>query len=169
MSNLQPIKIDSLLLDLFQELRQAGMALTLEQYDLLRKAITLGYGLGGWQDIKRVCRLLWVKPCPNYDINIFDRTFESYIQQHDRKIPVETEPTPQQKTTSTSSVKPPSNLPQIPPRKWKFPSNQTTNEVKVPVALKTSSPLTKFEDTRNNFHLNPTDFPIKLPKPFGLK
>ena len=30
------------------------------------------------------------------------------------------------------------------------------------MALKTSSPLTKFEDARNNFHLNPTDYPIKL-------
>ena len=163
MSNLQPIKIDSLLLDLFQELRKAGMALTLEQYELLRKAITLGYGLGGWQDIKRVCRLLWVKPCPNYDINIFDRTFESYIQQHHEKIPVETEaPSTEENITSSSSVKPPPNLPQIPPRKWKSQSFQTTNEVKVPVALKTSSPLTKFEDARNNFHLNPTDYPIKL-------
>ncbi len=165
MSNSQLIKIDSLLLDIFQELRKAGMALTLEQYELLRKAITLGYGLGGWQDIKRVCRLLWVKPCPNYDISIFERTFESYIQQHHHKISVETEPIPQQNTTSTSSVKPPSNLPQIPPRKWKSPSTQTTNttnEVKVPVALKTSSPLTKFEDARNDFHLIPQDFPIKL-------
>lgn len=37
MSSSQSVVLDSLLLDLFQELRKAGMALTLEQYELLQK------------------------------------------------------------------------------------------------------------------------------------
>lgn len=89
MNNSSSVVLDSLLLDLFQELRKAGMALTLEQYELLRQAVTQGYGLGGWQDIKRVCRLLWVKPSADYDANIFDRTFEHYIKQHHDKMPVQ--------------------------------------------------------------------------------
>ncbi|MDJ0798284.1 MAG: hypothetical protein QNJ51_15940 [Calothrix sp. MO_167.B12] len=153
--------LDSLLLDLFQELRTAGMALTLEQYELLRQAIAQGYGLGGWEDIKRVCRLLWVKPSPNYDASVFERIFDNYIQQHHAKMP--TPPTPKAtKTSSTDSVKPPANLPKIPPRRRQSPSNQTTGEVQVPVAMQNPSTSTNFEDARKNFHFIPTDFPIKL-------
>ena len=92
------------------------MALTLEQYNLLQQAVACGYGLGGWEDIKRVCRLLWVTTCDNYDINIFNRTFDDYIQQHHNKMPVKptNQETQQQKDTTTTS-KPPANLPQLPP------------------------------------------------------
>lgn len=163
MSNSQPVVLDSLLLDLFQELRKAGMALTLEQYELLQKAVASGYGLGGWQDIKRVCRLLWVKPCDNYDASIFNRIFDSYIQQHHIKMLVETETKP---SKNTSAIKISPNLPQIPPRKKGTPSTQPKDEIKgevqVPVAVKTSSISPSFENTRNNFYLNPKDFPIQL-------
>lgn len=163
MSNSQSIKIDSLLLDLFQELRKAGMALTLEQYNLLQQAVARGYGLGGWEDIKRVCRLLWVKPCDNYDINIFDRTFESYVRQHHNKMPIESvkkEPQSPQKTPS--AFKTSANLPKIPPRKQKSPSTEKPGEVKVPVAMQTSAASPKFENTRNKFKLVAKDFPIQL-------
>ena len=152
---------ESLLLDLFGKLREAGMALTIEQYDLLQKAIEKGYGLGGWEDLKRVCRLLWVKPCNNYDIDIFERTFENYIQQHYSKRPRETKPKPSEKTVDSSSVKPSSNLPQIPPRKWQSPSTQEIGKVETPTAVKTDSNLHK-EVKASNFVLTPKDFPIKL-------
>jgi hypothetical protein len=58
-------------LALFHHLRAAGMMLTPEQYDLLRQAIAYGYGIGTWDDLRRLCRLLWVKPSPNYDAEIF--------------------------------------------------------------------------------------------------
>ena len=160
MSDSQSIKIDSLLLDLFQELRKAGMALTLEQYHLLQQAVERGYGLGGWEDIKRVCRLLWVKPCDNYDINIFERTFESYVRQHHTKMPVE--PANQEAQPPKKTPSPIANLPQIPPRKQKLPSTDKPGEAKVPVAMQTSAASPRFENTRNNFHLSPTDFPIQL-------
>jgi hypothetical protein len=157
MSSSQSVLIDSLLLDLFQKLREAGMTLTLEQYDLLRQAVAQGYGLGGWQDIKRVCRLLWVKSCAGDDANIFDRTFDRYIQQHRDKMPVKPDeplPEPTQKT-------PPSNLPQIPPRK-RSPSTQKPGELQVPVAVQSKPASFTFQNTRNDFHVTPTDFPIQL-------
>ncbi|MDF5719782.1 MAG: hypothetical protein PUP91_04685 [Rhizonema sp. PD37] len=188
MSILQSILLDSLLLNLFQKLRDAGMALTLEQYDLLRQAVTQGYGLGGWQDLRRVCRLLWVKPCANYDASIFDRTFDDYIQHHHAKMPVKPDQTPLENTPSSTktpqnlplssdseatktpqnlsissgATQPPQNLPQIPPRGREVPSTQTTGEVQVPVAIQTSSTSSSFENTKNNFHFSPTDFPIQL-------
>jgi uncharacterized protein len=161
MDNPQNVNIDSLLLDLFQKLRQAGMALTLEQYELLRQAVNKGYGLGGWEDIKRVCRLLWVKPSANYDARIFDRVFEDYIQQHHAKMPVETEPTPKNTPPISPDEKTTLNLPKIPPRKKPknagMPSNKAGGEKEVPIAVKTSS-----TDTSNNFNFTPKDFPMNL-------
>ncbi|MFH7029849.1 MAG: hypothetical protein ACHBN1_31920 [Heteroscytonema crispum UTEX LB 1556] len=157
MSNSQSVSLDSLLLDLFQELRKAGMALTLEQYELLLKAVDQGYGLGGWQDIKRICRLLWVKPCAKYDAKIFDRTFDRYIQQHHNKMPVQ----PHDPVENTPQLKPPSNLPQIPPRR-KSSSTQKPSEVQVPVAIQSKLDPSEFKNARNDFHVNPTNFPIQL-------
>lgn len=171
MNNSSSVVLDSLLLDLFQELRKAGMALTLEQYELLRQAVTQGYGLGGWQDIKRVCRLLWVKPSADYDANIFDRTFEHYIKQHHDKMPVQShESVPSEgKDEPPPPIKPPSNLPQIPPRR-KSPSTKKQDEVQVLTAVQTGTTLkptpvsTPFEEAKKakEFHFQPTDFPIKL-------
>lgn len=160
MSITQPILLDSLLLDLFEKLREAGMALTLEQYDLLRQAVSQGYGLGGWEDLKRVCRLLWVKPCANYDGGIFDRTFNRYVRQHHARMPVTPEPKPPEKTLSPRQTS--QNLPQIPPRRRGVPSTQTSGEVQVSVAFQTSQTSPSFENARNNFRLSPTDFPIQL-------
>lgn len=161
MSSSQSVLIDSLLLDLFQKLREAGMTLTLEQYDLLRQALAQGYGLGGWQDIKRVCRLLWVKSCAGDDANIFDRTFDRYIQQHHNKMPVQPDEPVPESAQKTPPPKPPSNLPQIPPR-IKTPSTQKPGEVKVPVAIQTKPASISFEDAKKDFHVTPTDFPIQL-------
>lgn len=153
--------LDSLLFDLFQKLRDAGMDLTPEQYELLRQAVNQGYGLGGWQDLKRICRLLWVKPCANYDGKLFDNTFDSYVQQHHAKMPVKpSKPSEPKPIETTLPKQPSSNLPQIPPRRK--PSTQQPGEIQVPVAFQTSPTSTKFQDARDNFRLIPSDFPIQL-------
>ena len=168
----QPILLDSLLLDLFQELRRAGMDLTLEQYGLLKKAVGRGYGLGGWDDIKSVCRLLWVKPCANYDASIFDRTFDSFvklcIEKHRIETPVKVQPKQLEDISPSVLTKPFPNLPQIPPRKRRIPSTEEKGKTQVPTALQTSSPYSYFEDKsnkfneKNKFDLNLKNFPIQL-------
>ncbi len=160
MSRPQPVILDSLLFDLFQTLRKSGMELTLEQYDLLRQAVDQGYGLGGWQDLKRVCRLLWVKPCANYDDKLFDRTFDDYVQQHHARMPVKRDGSSTHKIEKTPSTQPSDNLPRIPPRQ--SPSNQSTGDVQVPVAIQTQPVSQPFQDARTSFHLRPIDFPIQL-------
>ena len=154
---------ESLLLDLFDKLRDAGMAITLEQYELLQKAIEKGYGLGGWEDLKKVCRLLWVKPCPNYDLDVFNQAFDDYYNQHLAKISLEPELKEPQDTppTAVDPVKPPPNLPQIPPRKWQSLSTQEIGKVETPTAIKSDSNLHQ-EVKAPNFVLTPQDFPIKL-------
>jgi uncharacterized protein len=70
------------LLGLFRRLRQVGMLLTIDQYELLRQAMEQGYGLAGWDDLRETCRMLWVKPSVNYDAECFEVEFERYKQQH---------------------------------------------------------------------------------------
>ncbi|RUT06441.1 hypothetical protein DSM106972_026980 [Dulcicalothrix desertica PCC 7102] len=166
------VQIDSLLLNLFQELRKAGMALTLEQYELLQKAVAQGYGLGGWEDLKRVCRLLWVKPSANYDGDTFERAFDAFkkdnIRQHGAKMDREPEEKPPE---DPPPIVKPTALPQIPPRrtpkKTGTPSATASDEnnTEVPTAVKTNSnPLEKgfTKDTSKEYILTPKNFPIKL-------
>jgi uncharacterized protein with von Willebrand factor type A (vWA) domain len=165
MNNSDLTSLDSLLLDLFQEMRKAGMALTLEQYELLREAVTQGYGLGEWDDIKRICRLLWVKPCANYDGDIFNRAFEQYKNKYISELKESVSPV---KDQFEPKPKPPLNLPKIPPRiktitppqRDQIQENkpQQPDEREIPDAVKT----TIFKDAKQNFYLTPTGFPIKL-------
>ena len=74
------------LLDLFQQSRKAGMKLTFEQYDLLRQALEVGDGLADWEDLRDVCRMLWVKPSLNYDAEIFEQVFDQYQADYQRQI-----------------------------------------------------------------------------------
>jgi uncharacterized protein len=64
--------------DLFQQLRQAGMNLTIEDYDQLRKSIASDFGLADWQDLQDICQFLWVKPSLYYDMQVFEREFAKY-------------------------------------------------------------------------------------------
>jgi uncharacterized protein with von Willebrand factor type A (vWA) domain len=75
-------------LDLFTELRQAGMQLTLKHYDLLQRSLWRGAG-ASWADLQRVCQILWVKPSENYDRQVFDRVFQNYRQASQKAVVTE--------------------------------------------------------------------------------
>jgi uncharacterized protein len=149
-------------LDLFHHLRDAGMPLTPEQYDLLRQALDQGYGLNGWEDLRRLCRLLWVKPCLSYDSDLFERTFDRYRQQLHRQWQSELEPSDPLPTKSQTPADAPT-LPTVPPRR--MPAQPAKNEGQAPVAVKTSPPQ---YDTAGDgssepgFHLMPTQMPVQL-------
>ncbi|WP_309734642.1 hypothetical protein [Chamaesiphon sp. OTE_75_metabat_556] len=105
------------MLDLFQQLRDAGMKLTLQDYELLRQSLGDDYEATNWEDLRDICRLLWVKPSLNYDRDIFDREFDRYQaakeQEFDRWLG-------NQQPETNSGQTPSINfgvLPQIPPRK----------------------------------------------------
>jgi uncharacterized protein len=105
------------MLDLFQQLRDAGMKLTVQDYELLRQAVGENYELTDWENLRDICRLLWVKPSLNYDREIFDREFDRYQaakeQEFDRWLAsLQLEPDSAKNTPINFGV-----LPQIPPRK----------------------------------------------------
>jgi uncharacterized protein len=105
------------MLDLFQQLRDAGMKLTVQDYELLRQAVGDDYELTNWDNLRDICRLLWVKPSLNYDREIFDREFDRYHtakeQEFDRWLGTQQPETDPGQTPSINF----GVLPQIPPRK----------------------------------------------------
>ncbi len=74
------------MLDLFQQLRDAGMKLTFQDYELCRQALGDDYKPTDWEDLRDVCRLLWVKPSLNYDREIFEREFDRYQAEKEREF-----------------------------------------------------------------------------------
>jgi uncharacterized protein with von Willebrand factor type A (vWA) domain len=146
------------LLPLFQQLRQAGMKLTPEQYDLLQQALEQGHGLSGWEDLKRVCRLLWVKPSLNYDRDLFEQTFDRYVQDHQRQFQAATTPQPSASTTATRTGSQPT-LPQVPPRR--MPATQAAGERQAPIAIQTA-PAALRQATKTSWVITPTALPLSL-------
>ncbi len=122
------------LLDLFQTMRREGMKLTPEQYDLLQQALQQGHGLSGWDDLKRVCRMLWVKPSPNYDRDLFEQTFDRYVEAHQRQFQAYLFPAPTASTPKPLTLPQPAQ-PQVPPRR--MPNTQESGETQSPIAIKT--------------------------------
>ncbi|MBE7385776.1 MAG: hypothetical protein F6J95_030845 [Leptolyngbya sp. SIO1E4] len=164
---LQPYP-DGLLQAMFEALREAGLELTLDQYSLLRRAVLLGYG-GGWDDLKRLCRLLWVKPSSHYDGDVFDRAFDAFVEQH-QLVPVRDDLSPQSELIEPPLVsEPPSesaldptmserSLPQVPPRKTT--SQQSDDAGKVPTAFKSSDSVPHIP-SQYAFKLRPTSLPLQ--------
>jgi uncharacterized protein len=72
------------MLDLFQQMRSAGLKLTIEQYEWLRTALAEGAVLNDWEDLRDLCRSLWVRPSLDYDGNVFDREFNRYRNRYQK-------------------------------------------------------------------------------------
>ena len=49
------------LLTLFTQLRKAGLSLRIDEYYLALDALKKGFGVANYEDLKSVCRAIWVK------------------------------------------------------------------------------------------------------------
>ena len=67
-------------LELVERLREAGFDLTPQQYAQFRQAMLQGFGTRSIDDVRRLCRLLWVKPSSNYDAKTFERVFDQFLE-----------------------------------------------------------------------------------------
>ena len=86
---------DMPLFELFNQLRQAGFPLGIEEYELLLRALQVGFGLSDDEisqsdriqadlnALKRLCQTLWVKSLE--DIPLFDHHFKQCIQSKRNK------------------------------------------------------------------------------------
>ena len=170
LSTMQPTPMTNLafpFLDLFQQLQKAGMTLSPEQYDLLRQSIGQGFGLENWtqnwDDLRQVCRVLWVKPSRNYDGQIFERVFDQYVRQTRQAIRVQQQSTKtDQGTAPPTPPDPPQSTrqwPRVPPRKTSHPETTTVAEETVPTAFKIGvEGLPQVDDPR--FKVTPSQMPL---------
>jgi uncharacterized protein len=142
--------------DLFLHLKAAGMALAPEQYDLLQRSLEQGYGIKGWEDLRRICRLLWVKPCPSLERDLFDVAFDRYVQKLRTEWQSELEPP---ETRSDLPVLDSPVLPLVPPRRM---PDARSSPAQAPVALKTAPPALGRTQANPRFHLVPTQQPVSL-------
>lgn len=150
-------------LDLFQQLQQAGMQLSPEQYDLLRQALGEGLGLANWDghnwdDLGQVCRVLWVKPSRNYDGQVFDRVFNQYVSQKRQEIQALQRPKRDSTASLPSASVPTRRWPQVPPRKMPT-STPAPAAAQTPIAVKTGLAGLPEVDERG-LSLTPSQMPL---------
>jgi uncharacterized protein len=146
--------------DLFEYLRPK-MQLTLDQYDLLKESLWVGYGATSWDDLQRVCALLWVKP--SYDDSqqkLFDREFIAY---RTKSIDLGAKIVPEQE--KDTEKKPPEKalallLPTLPKRL--VPDMDKPSSIQAATGIKI--PPTAKQKTAKNLKFPPADLPISLPK-----
>lgn len=162
-------------LDLFEAMQQAmqppnaplgSVPLGLEQYDLLYQALAQGFGLASWdgesliswENLRRICRLLWVKPLPSYEaaLAVFDQTFDRYVETHQGALIA---PEPQPQPPPSQELAP--NYPKIPPRRGWEPKPQEPSPVKAAAAVKTATDRLR-SGKSDAFRLVPQDLPLTL-------
>lgn len=150
--------LDIFLLDLFEAVRQQELVLTFQQYELLRKAVDLGFGLGGWDDLKGICQILWVKPNPPDSLAKFESGFASFQRANEAEL---RPPLIPERPPALPAPQLPPQLPKIPPRLMPEPAAQS--EHKVPVAAKTfEMPPQSARGQKGGFTLSPAQLPLKL-------
>lgn len=146
------------LFNLFMVMREeAGLPLTIDQYDLLLTALKGGFGVASREDLKQICRLLWVKSKSLLQEKQFEQCFDGYFQKYDRESKVVKEkPAP----TSKDNVKREEPTDTVEPEKTEPPNTPDTTvkpPPQVPIALK-GKLLPKNQN--NLYKLIPNDFPV---------
>jgi uncharacterized protein len=142
------------LLDLFKLLR-SPLGLTIEQYYLLRSALSAGFGWNNWAELRRICRLVWLKTSVEEEptiIRTFDLIFDRWqaaCQQaaRDRFVKIELvqpENPPQLMLGTLPSSPPPRRKAELPKPEQllKKTPNPTQSGNDTPIAVK---------DTNNSF------------------
>ncbi|ODH02965.1 hypothetical protein A4S05_21765 [Nostoc sp. KVJ20] len=108
-----------LLLDLFMDLRNAGLRLGIDEYKLLQKALQAGFG-SDLDSLKRLCQAIWVKSSEEkrlYD-DLFEKAIRNLKTQNSASVVVDKE--------SSSSLKP--QTPETPINEFK-PQEPTAESV----------------------------------------
>lgn len=155
-------------LDLFEALQRAGMKLSPEQYDLLRQALGQGFGLENWErknwdDLRQVCRVLWVKPSRNYDVRIFERVFDQYVTAKRRKIQALWPKAEEPEASRPEQPQPQRRWPRVPPGKLptiEEVAPETDDADKLPVSVQTGLEGLPEAKHDSDFVLNPCQMPL---------
>ena len=66
------------LLTLFTRLREAGLSISIDEYQLVLEALQEGFGVANYEDLKSVCQALWVKS--EDDLYRFNYNFDKVME-----------------------------------------------------------------------------------------
>ena len=66
------------LLELFTKLREAGLPLGIDEYQLVLQAMQAGFGINDQAALKRLCQTLWIKSAK--EMQLFEYHFEQLIE-----------------------------------------------------------------------------------------
>lgn len=151
------------LFDLFQELREP-LSLQPEQYFLLLEAIKKGFGCSNIDDLKSICRLLWLKSVNSRAEKQFETIFNKYFQENQKLTPSSTTASPSQiqekdssnenvgdRQISTPTYQPPSNKSII--------AQKTASQIRLTSAYQTAPPI-DITESKQGYILKVSDFPF---------
>ncbi|MGK7873890.1 MAG: hypothetical protein AB4426_11430 [Xenococcaceae cyanobacterium] len=150
------------LFELFLALREP-LKLRPDQYALLLEALEQGYGCEGIDDLKSVCRLLWLKSRGTQQEKQFETIFDSYIQQHTTSSSVNEEisasPHSGEERATTTIQEKQSSLPAIPARTSRATNPSPPPEIRLPSAYQTTPPI-DVTQSESGYTLTVNDFPF---------
>lgn len=173
-----------LLLDLFIELRKAGLRLGIDEYKLLQKALQAGFGTDR-ASLKRLCQAIWVKSFE--DQRLYDHLFEKRVPT--LETPSSTSVVPDKQSSSSTKSQTPQTINESKPQEVTAESGDNNSEqapslLNNPIPKSTNDkfeepisptpnaddPLTQATSKRNEAESNPTDYSTELTwSPFDLE
>ncbi|MCC5618377.1 hypothetical protein LC605_25495 [Nostoc sp. CHAB 5836] len=149
------------LFDLFILMREElGLPLTIDQYYLLLEALKGGFGIASREELKKICRLLWIKSQFSRQAENFEECFDEYFKRYDERVkpapkkPKDTqEDIPSLETPPNSVEKDESEPLETPPE---IPSK---GNLQVPIAIR-GKLLPKKLFRKDVYQLSARDFPV---------
>ncbi|MEM7553302.1 MAG: hypothetical protein AAF378_04245 [Cyanobacteria bacterium P01_A01_bin.84] len=154
------------LFDFFIFMREsADLPLTIDQYHLLLQALKGGFGISSRNELKQICRLLWIKSKSSLQVERFEKCFEQYFRQNSQNQEPEFEK--QEFSPTTTSILQQQISPTSPLNTSKTPETQTSessksdllNSPQIVKAIR-GKLLPESPFGRGIYQLIPQDFPL---------
>lgn len=159
-------KIPYPLFDLFQELREP-LSLQPEQYFWLLEAIKKGFGCSNIEDLKSICRLLWLKSVNSEAENKFETIFNQYLQENQKSTQSSTTSFSHQtqgkdafnKNVGELQTQPKSTPTYQPARNKAIIPQNTASQIRLTSAYQTTPPI-DITESKQGYILKVSDFPF---------
>ena len=142
------------LFDLFIWLREeAGLDLTIDQYHLLLQALKGGFGIASREELKQICRLLWIKSQSSPQAERFEQYFDQYFEQ------LKPEPAKHQSSPT------PAQNPEVPTSSNETPTSGTPHRSsesspQIPIAMQGELLRDQPSRKHSSYQLSVRDFPV---------
>lgn len=132
---------------------EAGLPLTIDRYQMLLQALEGGFGISSRDDLKQVCRLLWIKSISSPQVERFEAYFEQYFKENSQNLAPQTE-----KQKSKGNKTPINPLPSSPITPA-TPDSKSANSLQIATAMR-GKLLPEKSFKKGRYQLALRDFPV---------